>query len=96
MAGNRISIMYDQLREETLYSMLICYLLWRVETLSDLSNPQPQSLPTDETTTEEMEDNSLSPTIRDNIEALLRLFATISKHCYSSIALIRSFIYSTI
>ena len=55
--------------------VLICYLLWRVETLSDLSNPQPQSLPTDETTTEEMEDNSLSPTIRDNIEALLQ------QHC---------------
>ena len=55
--------------------VLICYLLWRVETLSDLSNPQPQSLPADETTTEEMEDNSLSPTIRDNIEALLQ------QHC---------------
>ena len=55
--------------------VLICYLLWRVETLSDLSNPQPQSLPADETTTEEIEDNSLSPTIRDNIEALLQ------QHC---------------
>ena len=55
--------------------VLICYLLWRVETLSDLSLLHPQSLPTDETTTEEMEDNSLSPTIRDNIEALLQ------QHC---------------
>jgi AraC-like DNA-binding protein len=55
--------------------VLIGYLLWRVETLSDLSFLHPQSLPADETTTEEMEDNSLSPTIRDNIEALLQ------QHC---------------
>ena len=55
--------------------VLICYLLWRVETLIDLSTPQPQGLPADETTTEEIEDNPLLPTTRDNIEALLQ------QHC---------------
>ena len=55
--------------------VLICYLLWRVETLSDLSNPQPQSLPADETASEVTEGDSLLPTIRDNIRELLQ------QHC---------------
>ena len=45
--------------------VLICYLLWRVETLSDLSISQSQSLPADGTDTEDIEDNALSPTIHD-------------------------------
>lgn len=55
--------------------VLIGYLLWRVETLSDLSLLHPQSLPADETATEEIESDSLLPTIRDNIGALLQ------QHC---------------
>jgi AraC-like DNA-binding protein len=55
--------------------VLICYLLWRVETLSDLSLLHPQGLPADETATEEIEGDSLLPTIRDNIGALLQ------QHC---------------
>ena len=55
--------------------LLICYLLWRVETLSDLNIPQPQSLPADETTTEVIGGDSFLPTIRDNIGSLLQ------QHC---------------
>ena len=55
--------------------VLICYLLWRVETLSDLSLLHPQGLPADETATEVIEGDSLLPTIRDNIGALLQ------QHC---------------
>ena len=55
--------------------LLICYLLWRVETLSDLNIPQPQSLPEDETTTEVIGGDSFLPTIRDNIGSLLQ------QHC---------------
>ena len=55
--------------------VLICYLLWRVETLGDLSNLQPQSLPADETASEVTEGDSLLPTIRDNIRELLQ------QHC---------------
>ena len=55
--------------------VLICYLLWRVETLSDLNLLHPQGLPADETATEVIEGDSLLPTIRDNIGALLQ------QHC---------------
>ena len=55
--------------------VLIGYLLWRVETLSDLSVLHPQVLPADETATEVIEGDSLLPTIRDNIGALLQ------QHC---------------
>ena len=55
--------------------VLIGYLLWRVETLSDLSLLQPQGLTANETTTEVIEGDSLLPTIRDNIGALLQ------QHC---------------
>ena len=64
--------------------VLVCYLLWRVETLSDLNPLQPQILPINEEsdslaiqtdTTENVEDNDLSLSIRNNIGPLLK------KHC---------------
>ena len=53
--------------------VLICYLLWRVETLSDLSLLQPQALPADERAIEVTEDDLLA--VRDNIGELLQ------QHC---------------
>ena len=53
--------------------VLIGYLLWRVETLSDLSLLQPQALPADERATEVTEDDL--PAVRDNIGELLQ------QHC---------------
>ena len=58
--------------------LLICYLLWRVETLSDLSS----SIQTDtiittndaEEKTDTSESNGLSPTISTNIGSLLKRF----------------------
>ena len=55
-------------------AMFICYLLWRVETLSDLSIPQPQGLPADETVIEDIEDNALSLTGHNNIAPLLQKY----------------------
>ena len=49
--------------------MLVCYLLWRVETLSDLSSPKIQT-----GTTEDIEDNGLPLTMRDNIGPLLKQY----------------------
>ena len=63
---------------QVIIGLLICYLLWRVETLSNLCAPQLQSLPIAETVTAETEvakDNVLSEATRDNIEALLQ------RHC---------------
>ena len=54
--------------------LLVCYLLWRVETLSDLSISQQQSLPAAEEATEEIEDNALSTTIHDTIGPLLQKY----------------------
>ena len=54
---------------------LIFYLLWRVETLSDLSIPLAQSLPANDTDTEDIEDNTFSPTIHEKIGELLQ------QHC---------------
>ena len=45
--------------------VLICYLLWRVETLSDLSIPENNS--------KNVEDNDLSLSMRNNIRPLLKL-----------------------
>ena len=53
--------------------VLISYLLWRVETLSDLSLLQPQALPADERAIEVTEDDL--PAVRDNIGELLQ------QHC---------------
>ena len=69
---------------QTLVIVLVCYLLWRVETLSDLPPLPPQILPINEEsdslaiqtdTTENVEDNDLSLSIRNNIGPLLK------KHC---------------
>ena len=59
---------------ELVLAVLICYLLWRVETLSDLSLPVNDA--EEETgATEDVEDNDLPPSIRNNIELLLQ------QHC---------------
>ena len=62
--------------------VVVCYLLWRVETLSDLSVPIQSDKPiavndADEemNTTEDVEDNALTLSIRKNIGPLLK------KHC---------------
>ena len=55
--------------------VLVGYLLWRVETLSDLSMPLLQSLPDEDKVTEDIEDHALSTTIYNNIGPLLQ------KHC---------------
>ena len=57
--------------------VLIGYLLWRVETLSDLSISQPVPFIAEEgtTTIENMEDNGLAQTAPDNIGLLLQ------QHC---------------
>ena len=54
---------------------LIFFLLWRVETLSDLSISQTQDLPADETAKEEIENHTLSQTVNDSISTLLQ------QHC---------------
>ncbi len=53
---------------------LVCYLLWRVETLNDLSISQPQ-------TSEETEKTNLSQSVYDNISSLLQRFC-IDKQLY--------------
>ena len=63
---------------QTLAIVLVCYLLWRVETLSNLSIPLSQDLSVVEpaiTEAEDVEDNSLSQTNRENIGTLLQ------QHC---------------
>ena len=63
---------------QTLDIVLVCYLLWRVETLSDLSIPLSQYLSVAEpviTEAEDVEDNGLSETNRENIGTLLQ------QHC---------------
>ena len=63
---------------QTLDIVLVCYLLWRVETLSDLSIPLSQYLSVAEpviTKAEDVEDNGLSETNRENIGTLLQ------QHC---------------
>lgn len=53
--------------------LFVCYLLWRVETLSDLSLSVNDA--NDETvTTETVETNDLSPSIRNSIAPLLKLY----------------------
>lgn len=63
---------------QTLDIVLVCYLLWRVETLSDLSIPLSRYLSVAEpviTEAEDVEDNGLSETNRENIGTLLQ------QHC---------------
>ncbi|MBO6188725.1 MAG: helix-turn-helix transcriptional regulator [Prevotella sp.] len=60
------------------FAVLVCYLLWRVETLSDLSIPPLQSQPvagSSATDGETVEDDALSQATHDRIGALLK------KHC---------------
>ncbi|MBP5339357.1 MAG: AraC family transcriptional regulator [Prevotella sp.] len=55
--------------------VLVCFLLWRVETLSDLSISQPQPSPIEDAAiTEDMEKNSLSQDTYDNISSLLQRY----------------------
>jgi len=59
---------------ETVDIVLICYLLWRVETLSDLSIPAGETV--EETvTTEILEDSDYPSSMHSNIDALLK------QHC---------------
>ena len=63
---------------QTLAIVLVCYLLWRVETLSNLSIPLSQDLSVAElaiTEAEDVEGNGLSQANRENIGALLQ------QHC---------------
>ena len=53
--------------------VLICYLLWRVETLSDLSIPVNDAAE-EMVTTENEEDNALSLPLRNNIGTLLQQY----------------------
>ncbi len=59
---------------EAILIILVCYLLWRVETLSDLSITEPQSLPADETMAGDAEDHALSMTIQYKITPLLQKY----------------------
>jgi AraC-like DNA-binding protein len=56
--------------------LLICYLLWRVETLSDLTIPKYKPSPIDESiSTEDMENDEVSQTALDNtIRPLLQRY----------------------
>ena len=60
--------------------LLVCYLLWRVETLSDLSHQVDRSAaqgpcPAESAAPDDMGDNSLPQTVRDKIGVLLQ------RHC---------------
>jgi AraC-like DNA-binding protein len=59
---------------EVIIIVLICYLLWRIETLSDLSISEPQSLPADETVAEDTEDHTQPMTIQYKIMPLLQKY----------------------
>ena len=59
---------------ETVDIVLICYLLWRVETLSDLSIPAGETVE-DTVTTEILEDSDYPSSMHSNIDALLK------QHC---------------
>ncbi len=69
------------------FAVMIGYLLWRVETLSDLSISQQQDLPIEteadslaiQTDTTKDEDNALSLSIRNNIEPLLKQYCEESR-----------------
>ena len=69
------SIVYEYVLQLTVV-VLICYLLWRVETLSDLSIPaldaEEAGTTEQKVVTEEEEGNNVFPTMRDNIGPLLQ------------------------
>ncbi len=55
--------------------ILTCFLVWRVETLNDLSISSPQTTSVEETAiTEDMKKNGLSQDTYDNISSLLQRF----------------------
>ena len=58
---------------QTICVVLICYLLWRVETLSDLSIPAVQSHE-DLTLHAQTEDNNLSQSVCNSIESTLKQY----------------------
>ena len=61
---------------QIIVAVLVCYLLWRVETLSDLSLPVNDAEEAD--TVEKVEDPAVSLSMRNNIGPLLK------KHCEES------------
>ena len=65
---------------EVTYVVLTCYLLWRVETLSDLSIPANDA-EKETVTTENVENNELPLSIRNSIESLLQQHC-IDEHLY--------------
>jgi AraC-like DNA-binding protein len=61
---------------QVIIAMFICYLLWRVETLSDLSIPHVQPFPAEEEATapESIESHALSSATHENISQLLQQY----------------------
>ena len=60
--------------------VLVCYLLWRVETLNDLSISQTQPNPIEDASiTDDMEKNGLSQATYDNIGSLLQRYCIDTK-----------------
>ena len=57
---------------QVIYVILICYLLWRVETLNDLSIPVDDAAE-EMVTKEHEEDNALSLSMRNNVGPLLKV-----------------------
>ncbi|MBP1541514.1 MAG: helix-turn-helix domain-containing protein [Prevotella sp.] len=75
-AGSQICMYITQVN----VILLVCYLLWRVETLSDLSHQVDRSVaqgpcPAESAAPDDMGDNSLPQTVRDKIGVLLQ------RHC---------------
>ena len=69
LASNSPAYQYSM---QVISIVLICYLLWRVETLSDLSIPDNDT--SEETVaTEHEKDNALALSVRNNIRPLLKL-----------------------
>ena len=63
---------------QAISAVLVCHLLWRVETLSDLSIAV-NYVEEDAATTEKVEDNANSLSIRNNIEPLLKQYCEQSR-----------------
>ena len=67
---------FYQYSMQVIIAMFICYLLWRVETLSDLSIPHVQPFPAEEEATapESIESHALSSATHENISQLLQQY----------------------
>ena len=59
---------------QVIVAVLICYLLWRVETLSDLSIPQSQDFPADLGIPDGRESDASANDLTDNIGLLLQQY----------------------